>query len=116
MSLQRPGKWLWGRMMMVPARYIIAACAALALCVAAAPAETITCTNSASSATWQISIDYAHSTVDSNPAEISGSEITWHDAKDGANYKLDRKTGELTAVVPSSTGGYFLHHRCQLRP
>jgi len=95
---------------------IMAASAALVACVAAAPAAEVTCTNRASGATWQISIDYAHSTVDSNPAKVSDSEIVWHDAKDGGNYTLDRKTGELTAIMPSSTGGYFLHHRCRLQP
>lgn len=101
---------------MLPIRHILAACAALIGCVAAAPPATVTCTNPASGTTWQISIDYARSTVDSYPAAISDSEIAWHDAKDGANYTLDRRTGELTAIVASSTGGYFLHHRCQLKP
>ncbi len=74
----------------------------------------ITCTNPVSGASWQIRIDYRRSTVDSNPARISGSEISWHDATDGGNYTLDRKSGNLTVVVASSTGGYFLHDRCRL--
>ena len=74
----------------------------------------ITCTNPASGTNWQISIDYDKSTVDSNPARISDREIAWHDAKDGGKYTLDRKSGALTVVVASSTGGYFLYHRCAL--
>ncbi len=77
-------------------------------------AETaITCTNPVSGASWQIRIDYGRSTVDSNPARMSDAEIYWHDAKDGGNYTLNRKSGDLTVVVASSTGGYFLHDRCR---
>jgi len=75
----------------------------------------ITCTNPVSGASWQIRIDYSRSTVDSNPARISGAEISWHDPADGGNYTLDRKSGNLTVVVASSTGGYFLHDRCKLQ-
>ena len=51
----------------------------------------VTCTNPVSGATWQITIDYDRSTVDSDPARISDSEISWRDAADGGNYTLDRK-------------------------
>lgn len=102
-------------------RHIAAGIAALAACAAApSPAAeaprgpAITCTNPASGTTWQITIDYERATVDANPARISDAEISWHDAKDGGNYTLDRSTGELTVVVASSTGGYFLHDRCRL--
>lgn len=79
------------------------------------PSETaITCTNPASGASWQIRIDYAKSVVDSNPASVSDATISWHDAKDGGNYTLDRKSGKLTVVVASSTGGYFLYDQCKL--
>jgi len=54
--------------------------------------------------------------VDANPAQVGAGEITWHDAKDGGNYTLDRASGNLTVIVPSSTGGYFLHHHCKLPP
>jgi hypothetical protein len=74
---------------------------------------SMTCTNPASGATWQLKIDYDHATADSNPARISESQISWKDASDGGNYTLDRKSGELTVVLASSTGGYFLHHRCK---
>jgi hypothetical protein len=108
---------------MLLTRNLAVAIATLISCAAAPvdprpqpPAPLITCTNPASGAKWQISIDYVRATVDSNPARISGAEISWHDAKDGANYKLDRGTGNLTAAVPSSTGGYFLHDHCELPP
>lgn len=82
----------------------------------AAPAgqTAITCTNVASGANWQIKIDYENSTVDSNPAQVSDTKISWRDAKDGGNYTLDRKSGDLTFVAASSTGGYFVYHRCRL--
>jgi hypothetical protein len=81
-----------------------------------APDETdITCTNPASGATWQIRIDYGRHTVDANPAHISADEISWQDSKNRWNYKLDRRSGTLTVIVASSTGGYFLHDRCTLK-
>jgi hypothetical protein len=73
-----------------------------------------TCTNVASGANWQIKIDYAKATVDSNPARINDAQISWRDAADGGNYTLDRKSGKLTAIVASSTGGYFVYHHCRL--
>ena len=75
----------------------------------------ITCTNPVSGASWQVKIDYSRATADSNPAHISDAEISWHDQSDGGNYTLDRRSGELTVIVASSTGGYFLHHRCKLK-
>jgi hypothetical protein len=76
--------------------------------------SAVTCTNPASGTQWQIKIDYDHRTVDSNPARISDGDISWHDVSDGGNYTLDRKSGNLTVVVASSTGGYFLYDRCKL--
>jgi hypothetical protein len=74
----------------------------------------ITCTNPVSGTSWQITIDFRKATVDSNPAEIKRAVISWFDPKDGGNYTLDRKSGDLTASVASSTGGYFRHNRCDL--
>jgi hypothetical protein len=76
--------------------------------------SAITCTNPASGTQWQIRIDYEHGTVDANPARISDANISWRDASDGGNYSLDRKSGNLTVVVASSTGGYLLYDRCKL--
>jgi hypothetical protein len=73
----------------------------------------ITCTNPLNGASWQIRIDYDRSTVDSNPARISDSEISWRDANRW-NLTLDRKSGNLTVILASSTGGSFLYHRCKL--
>jgi len=74
----------------------------------------VTCTNPKSGAIWQIKIDYDRGTVDSNPANISASEISWHDVKDNWGYTLDRKSGNLTVVLASSTGGNFLYDHCKL--
>jgi hypothetical protein len=77
-------------------------------------AAVFTCTNPASGAQWQIRIDYERRTVDSHPARFSDAEIYWHDARENTDYTLDRKSGNLTVVVPSSTGGYFIHDNCKL--
>jgi hypothetical protein len=103
------------------ARWRAAALATLAVSMAASvcfgvepDGAMMTCTNVASGTSWQIRIDYGKGTVDSYPARISSAEISWHDAADGGNYTLDRASGNLTVVVASSTGGYFLHHHCRL--
>jgi hypothetical protein len=79
------------------------------------PESVLNCTNLASGAGWQIKINFQSSTVDSNPARISSTTISWHDQADGGNYSLDRSTGDLTVVIASSTGGYFIHDRCRPR-
>src|SRR5271166_3852038 len=100
------------------ARAAIAATAALAFAGFAGDAQAgeiaVTCTNPFSGASWQIAIDYDRGTVDSNPARISDTEISWRDAKDGWRYTLDRKSGALTVVLASSTGGNFLFDQCRL--
>src|SRR5271166_1864324 len=70
--------------------------------------RVITCANLTSGSSWQIRIDFGKATVDSNPARMSDTKIFWHDAIGGGNYTLDRVSGNLTVVVASSTGGYFL--------
>lgn len=92
----------------------VAALIAGAATSAAARETRVNCVNPASGTHWQIRIDYDRHTVDSNSASISGGEISWRDASDGDNYTLDRKSGDLTMVAASSTGGYFLHHHCEL--
>ncbi|MDE2166176.1 MAG: hypothetical protein KGJ66_07550 [Alphaproteobacteria bacterium] len=77
-----------------------------------APAA-MTCTNPASGTTWQIKIDYGRRTVDGYPADIGDAEISWFDAKDNGTYTLERKTGKLSFVAASSTGGYFLFDQCR---
>ena len=77
-------------------------------------AAAVTCTNPANGMSWQVLIDYGKSTVDSYPAEITLNGISWLDPKDGSNYTFDRKSGDLTANVASSTGGYFRRARCTL--
>ncbi len=76
-------------------------------------AKAVTCTNNTSGASWQINIDYDHSTVDTIPASISDAEISWHTA-DGQNFRLNRKSGDLTVILASSTGGAFIYDRCKL--
>lgn len=77
-------------------------------------AQPITCTNPFSGVSWQIKIDYGRRMVDSNPARIDETSISWRDSADGRNYSLDRKSGKLTVVVASATGGNFLYDRCDL--
>jgi hypothetical protein len=89
--------------------------ASVAITVAVRADTPMTCTNPYSGASWQIKIDYDHGTVDSNPALISDATIAWHDANDGGNYTLDRKSGKLQVIVASSTGGYFLYDNCGLQ-
>jgi hypothetical protein len=99
------------------AAILIGALAAPAVAGASPPAATVlVCTNPVSHASWQIHIDFEKSTVDLNPARISEAKISWHDRTDGGNYTLDRRSGELTVVLASSTGGYFLRDRCALAP
>jgi hypothetical protein len=96
---------------------IITLVAAMAAPAIGAGAEdglaTMICTNPSSGATWRIEIDYDRRTVDSFPASIGAAEISWRDPRDGGNYLLDRKSGDLRVAVPSSTGGFFLHDRCK---
>jgi hypothetical protein len=103
--------------LMAVALAVVAACAAAAPLKGQAPPRqaTITCTNPVSGTSWRIRIDYQRGTVDSNPASIGNHAISWHDAKDGGNYTLDRASGKLTVIVASSTGGYFLHDHCRLQ-
>jgi hypothetical protein len=100
------------------AAFLLAMLAGLADWGAAAQTQggsrVITCSNPASGASWQITIDFERQTVDSYAATISDSTIAWRDPRDLGNYTLDRKSGNLTVIIASSTGGYFIHDQCKL--
>ena len=93
---------------------LAAAFVASAMSEAPAGEVAVTCTNPFSGASWRIAIDYDRGTVDSNPARISEGEFSWRDAKDGWNNTLDRKSGKLTVILASATGGNFLYDHCSL--
>jgi len=109
------GLWVWTRPLAVASALGVLVVAASAIAGEAAQGgeKAITCINPASGANWQIKVDFDHRTVDSHPADIGDDQISWQTA-DGENYKLDRKSGNLTVIVASSTGGYFLHDYCKL--
>jgi hypothetical protein len=100
------------RLALLAALPVIAAAGAAAWGEATA---SLTCAND-SGYSWRIVIDYRRAMVDSDPATITAGEISWYDPGDGGHYTLERKTGELTASVASSTGGIFRHARCSLEP
>jgi hypothetical protein len=75
---------------------------------------SVACTNPYSGVRWTIKIDYDQHTVDSNPAQIDDTAISWRDSANGWYYVLDRKTGNLTVTIASATGGNFLHDQCTL--
>jgi hypothetical protein len=104
---------LWTRPLAVLIGLLALGLACAAITPSSLRADTaLTCTNPASGTSWQIKVDYDHNTVDSNPATINSAQISWHDADDGGNYSLDRKSGKLTVIVASATGGYFLYDQC----
>ena len=88
----------------------------LSMSATEAAAQPVVCRNTASGASWTLRVDIRAKTVDGFPADFSGETIAWHDARDFGNYTLDRGSGELVAVFPSSTGGYRLVHRCIVHP
>ena len=63
---------------------------------------------------WTLAFDKEHATVDGIAANITPGTMTWHDPSDNRRYALDRASGALTVIIPSSTGGYILHDRCRL--
>lgn len=122
MTGRRPSKRMaiWGIEIMLLKPRVMAGIAVIAsatlapAAIGAAQHGTLAylCTNLASHATWRINIDLGRNTVDSNPARISGAKISWRD-REGGHYTLDRRSGDLTVIFASSTGGYLLHDRCQ---
>jgi hypothetical protein len=79
---------------------------------AAAGILHLRCTNTASGASWPITVDLDHSRVDSLAATITDEWINWHDPKQGV-FELERATGRLQFRNASSTGGYFLYYTCR---
>lgn len=71
------------------------------------------CTNIKSGTAFEVKVDYDRRTADSFPAEITESQIAWHDTLHGGSYNLDRASGALTFLNASSTGGYATHHICR---
>ena len=80
---------------------------------AQAPVTTWHCVNPYSGAAWDLQVDEAKKLGGSFPADITAGRVEWHDTSDGGYYSLDRASGALTMRAGSSTGGYFLHHRCR---
>ncbi|HEX3496172.1 MAG TPA: hypothetical protein VHT02_03195 [Methylocella sp.] len=78
-----------------------------------AAAITFRCTNPKSGTAWEVKVDSDRGTADSFPAEITESQIAWHDTLHGGYYYLDRASGALTFLNASSTGGYATHHTCR---
>ncbi len=88
------------------------------LLVAAGPVRgeairTPVCRNTASGATWRITIDLDRDTVDGLAATVAPDRISWHDPADNRRYVLDRQRGTLVVTTPSSTGGWVLLDRCE---
>lgn len=77
-------------------------------------AISITCTNPVSGVHWQIMVDYGKKTVDSFPAEITRSEISWFDPTNQGYNSMDLTSGELVTALGSSTGGWLRHNHCSL--
>jgi hypothetical protein len=73
--------------------------------------QHLRCTNPASGTSWQVTVDLDHGTVDSQPAKITDSWISWPDPKQGS-FDLERATGKLQFRNASSTGGYYLFYTC----
>lgn len=109
MTLRRTSRWAVG-----PLSFVIS----IAVCSYWNPVQAKTvplrCMNNASGYRWSVEVDFDHSKVDSQPAEISTAMISWYDPSDEAYYDLDRGSGALTVRHASSVGGYFLYHSCRL--
>jgi hypothetical protein len=70
------------------------------------------CTNPVGGANWLVVVDFDHALVDSMPATITSKRISWRNQKGGI-FEFERATGNLQLSAPSTTGGYFLHYKCQ---
>ena len=85
--------------------------------LAQAPPGTmrVDCTNPYSGTTWAVMIDEGRGTVDGFAAHL-GALITWRDLRDGGWYRLNRRTGAMSVIFTSSTGGYTLYDHCRPSP
>ncbi|MGH6823418.1 MAG: hypothetical protein ACREC4_08005 [Methylocella sp.] len=115
-SLSREGAAAYGGFAVT----LALAVATLAASIGAAGAQPgrqskgdLQCTNPNSGTTWDVKVDYDRSTVDSFPAKITNSQVSWHDTLHGGYYYLDRASGALTFKNATGTGGYALHHTCR---
>jgi hypothetical protein len=77
-----------------------------------AAVQKFRCTNVASGAPWTIAVDLDRARVNTFPARISDTWISWHDPSAGY-FELERATGKLRLRNASSTGGYFLYYACR---
>lgn len=73
------------------------------------------CANQSSGTTWDVTVDLDRRLADSYPAAITERWISWHDTQQGTYVDFDRASGQLTVRGASSTGGYILRHRCDVR-
>jgi hypothetical protein len=94
------------------AAMVVAASVTFADSSQAAPL-VLRCMNTTSGWTWNVTIDLDRNTADTYPASITERDISWSDAKEGASYAFNRKTGALTQYNASSMGGNMLFHKCQ---
>jgi hypothetical protein len=115
MPLTSPVREYFCGILWTSAALVAAAAAAMPSFGANGTESVFNCTNPASGVGWQIKVNFQARTVDTNPARITTATISWHDPSDGGSYSLDRSTGNLTVVIASSTGGYFIHDRCRPR-
>lgn len=117
-ELSSPKRGRYRRAVLPSAALVAASAGALACGIGAAAQPSVAtalCTNPYSGARWTVRIDFSRRTVDSFPAKITRDEIAWREGARGGHYHLSRRSGELTALYASSTGGYALHYVCSIR-
>lgn len=96
-----------------PGYVVFAGAVTIWLLASPAAASVFRCINPVSGASWNVSVDFVHATVDSYAAHITKRWITWHNTADQGFYDLDRLSGDLRIRRASSTGGYEQHASCR---